>query len=912
MSARRQTIAERTPGKPAAVALLLALAVAGWRGCTSAPAPKPADDPQSVIAPPPSPQDPHQQAPLVNLADGRARGAAGGAAQATVGTGDMFDAKRTHVKSEIGAEIDWLERTTRLESAQMDRSLYNSWTASLQSQTSYFSSTTPGGLDRVGEGESSPTGESTKPADTNPTGPGGAIPEVSATRDERPGRATPAAPPAATNTPAPATPESGPPRPEPSGLKDAGAPSRETRSGAPADSPASTPAGTPADVSQPGGPGVGRPATGATAETRRDRVQVPLKVGEDDPTLRKLAADSDVERSQIDRPLPRFDEELWVISRPPARVAASEARRPPDAGAGTLWLGRGVGGRTATLREYRADATITGPISSVTVTQRFENELSETLDGVYVLPMPRDAAVTDFVMTVGSGAAQRRIRGVIRERAEAERIFLDAQRQGKIASLLDEQSSNLLVQRIANIESGASISTSVTYFGTLEYASIPGRDGTDLAAAYEFVLPMAGLDAGGASVAVTVRIEAGLEVLGVLSPTHTIKIDGATDMARVVTVGSALSASTGDFVLRYAVSGPTPRVGVVSQCGGGGTYFSMLITPPAGSGERAPLELVIIPDVSADTTPEQLRAIQGATATLLRKLKPTDRFSVSVGSGPDTTMVVASPEAVASAISRLTDLAPSVARPLGHAVRDALAAAAGSSRLFCVVAHGEISDGVQTLRHARANLGSSRIFALSIDQPAGFAFESLARIGRGGVVHVSSDSASAAGSDAILSRLLEREGPPIMTDLEIDWGGAEVADIFPRRLPDLSAGRPVHVVGRLLSPPAAGREIRVTGTVRGASGVRRETMSASWNAATPAAGAIPTLWARAKVLMIAEQLAEGGGDPDALRRELVDLALRHNLISALTAFIAVDALSSVPARSSELPRLEQANTSGPR
>jgi hypothetical protein len=64
--------------------------------------------------------------------------------------------------------------------------------------------------------------------------------------------------------------------------------------------------------------------------------------------------------------------------------------------------------------------------------------------------------------------------------------------------------------------------------------------------------------------------------------------------------------------------------------------------------------------------------------------------------------------------------------------------------------------------------------------------------------------------------------------------------------------------------------------------------------------------------MLSEQLAAGSADADGVRREIVELALRHNLVSAMTSFISVDALSSVPPAVRPVPRVEQATNALPR
>src|SRR5712672_3175170 len=98
------------------------------------------------------------------------------------------------------------------------------------------------------------------------------------------------------------------------------------------------------------------------------------------------------------------------------------------------------------------------------------------MEAVYLFPLPHNAAVNDFIMTIG----ERRIRGIIRERKEAEEIYQEAKRQGYVASLLTEERPNVFTQSVANIEPGREIDVTIKYFHTLEYA-----DGW-----YEFVFPM--------------------------------------------------------------------------------------------------------------------------------------------------------------------------------------------------------------------------------------------------------------------------------------------------------------------------------------------------------------------------------------------------------------------------------------
>ncbi len=175
--------------------------------------------------------------------------------------------------------------------------------------------------------------------------------------------------------------------------------------------------------------------------------------------------------------LPRRSEELWVIEKHASPQA--QTRQPQDEipGSGTL-LAKQAGDKLVPvpLKHTDVKATIEGYIASVDVTQQYQNPYNEKIEAVYVFPLPDNAAVSEFVMTIG----ERRIRGIIRERKEAEEIYRQARSQGYVASLLTQERPNIFTQSVANIEPGKRIDIDIRYYNTLEYV-----DGW-----YEFVFPM--------------------------------------------------------------------------------------------------------------------------------------------------------------------------------------------------------------------------------------------------------------------------------------------------------------------------------------------------------------------------------------------------------------------------------------
>jgi Ca-activated chloride channel homolog len=106
---------------------------------------------------------------------------------------------------------------------------------------------------------------------------------------------------------------------------------------------------------------------------------------------------------------------LLVLGAPPARA---EARRVTE---GTL-LWRSAQQQTAVpapLLGTEVEMRVTGIVVRALVRQYFENPSTEWAEGVYVFPLPEDAAVDHLRMKVGD----RVIEGMIQERGAAKTTY---------------------------------------------------------------------------------------------------------------------------------------------------------------------------------------------------------------------------------------------------------------------------------------------------------------------------------------------------------------------------------------------------------------------------------------------------------------------------------------------------------
>lgn len=608
----------------------------------------------------------------------------------------------------------------------------------------------------------------------------------------------------------------------------------------------------------------------------------------------------------------RPDEELWVIQRPHAWRSPADDDDVPGCGA-LVCLPPTPGAQFVPVPLAHTDvkAEISGYIASVNVSQRYENSFSTKIEAVYVFPLPENAAVSEFVMTVGD----RRIRGVIRERAEAEMIYNSARAQGYTASLMTQERPNVFTQRVANIEPGKAIDIDIRYFHTLAC-----RDGE-----YEFDFPMVvgprfnppcsstgGVGAigytsppsgqptdvrylrpdqrSGHDISLAVSLDAGVHIETIESPSHTVWIDRPTQERARVVLSSADSIPNRDFVLRYRVAGDAIKSGLITHRDENGGFFTLMLYPPKALErcERTPLEMIFVLDCSGSMNGEPLAQARDAVDRALMDLRPDDTFQLINFSNSACALGAAPLPATRWNIERGRDYLRSLRSEGGtmmiEGVRAALCFPHDPRRLRVVafLTDGFIGNEADILRESRARLGDTRIFSFGVGtSPNRFLLDALARMGRGAVAYLGQGD---SGSE-VMDLFFQRVSRPALTDITIDWGGLNVTDVYPPVTPDLFIGRPVVLTGRFtgVSP--------TTITVKGRAGERprRMLVSVDPGQTTGSHQALAAVWARARIENLTQRAAwTPNFEPaDEIRRT----ALAFGLMSSYTSFIAIDTLA---------------------
>jgi Ca-activated chloride channel family protein len=572
------------------------------------------------------------------------------------------------------------------------------------------------------------------------------------------------------------------------------------------------------------------------------------------------------------------------------------------------------------LQHTDVHADIAGFVTRVTVTQIFQNSAAKPIEAVYTFPLPEEAAVDDMTIQVGT----RTVRGLIKPREEAQKIYQKAIRSGRTAALLDQERPNIFTHTVGNIPPGEEVRVTISYLETLHYEAgsfefvfpmvvapryIPGDptghqgggwapDTTQVPDASRVTPPVAvpGTRAGH-DISVEVTLDSGVALQEVRSRSHDVDIEHTGASSAVVRLRNQAEIPNKDFILNYDVAGTEIGDAILTHWASTGSkapaagYFTFILQPPARFPESdvAPKELVFVLDTSGSMSGFPIEKAKEVIDRALDGLYPGDTFNLITFSG-DTSILFPEPvfptaENIRKARAFLQSRSGNGGTEMMKAIRAALAPSDSQDhvRVVCFLTDGEVGNDMDIIAEVKQH-PNARVFAFGIGTSVNrFLLSKMAEEGRGAVEFVTlADKAEPAAQ-----RFYERIRSPLLTDVALDFGDLPVTDVLPRRIPDLFSGQPVIITGRYAR--AASGTLRLRGKRAGDPFVREIPVTFAQD--RTANSLLATVWARRQVddLMSQDWNGMQSGQPKpALRAQITQLGLDYRLMTQFTSFVAVE------------------------
>jgi Ca-activated chloride channel family protein len=553
------------------------------------------------------------------------------------------------------------------------------------------------------------------------------------------------------------------------------------------------------------------------------------------------------------------------------------------------------------LKETRASIDIAGVIASVTVHQVFENASAVPIEAVYVFPASTRAAVHGMRMRIGT----RTIDAKIDERERARSRYDAAKREGKRASLLEQERPNVFTTRVANIMPGDRIEVELAYSemivpedGVYElvYPTVVGpRYGGGADPARDRWIASPYLHAGEPEpyrFSVEAHIHAGVAIKDLQSPSHAVTVEWQGPSAATVKPSQA-GGGDRDFILRYRLAGDRIESGLLLWDEPGQPserFFALLVEPPRRPALAAisPREYVFLLDVSGSMMGFPLDTAKALMRDLLGNLRPTDRLNLVLFSGGSAVLspggsLPATPANVGAALALVESQRGGGGTELMAGLEAAYAiprAEDETSRTVIVITDGYVGVEAQAFRFIRERLDRANLFAFGIGSSVNRGLiEGMARAGMGEPFVVAAPAKAAAAA----SKLRRTVESPVLTQVQLRWTGVAPHDVAPQKIPDLLAERPLLVFGKLGAGASSGT-VEVTG--QSAAGPFRQTLPVRAADARPQNAAVRLLWARKWIELLDDERAMNGGP--AVAAEITNIGLSYGLLTAFTSFVAID------------------------
>ncbi|SEA35711.1 marine proteobacterial sortase target protein [Microbulbifer marinus] len=587
----------------------------------------------------------------------------------------------------------------------------------------------------------------------------------------------------------------------------------------------------------------------------------------------------------------------------------------------------------------RAQISVRGLVAEVRLQQEFANHSDSWREAVYVLPLPEQAAVAGLEIEVG----ERRIVGKVREREQAARIYKAARDAGQRAALLEQQRPNLFTSKVANIAPGETVRVHIRYLQKVGYDSgtfslrlpttltpryIPGEvkapDNTiaqaelvadssgwalptdqvpDAHKITPFMQPAAELTAlGSHRIAIDVELDGGLPLAEISSPYHDIDFSKQAGGRYTIQLRNGAAVMDRDFALHWRPrASALPRAALFTEKmdadnaeGQAGTYLQVLLLPPDGAAQvrRLPREVVYVIDTSGSMSGNSIRQAKESLLLALSRLQAGDRFNVIEFNSETRALfprpVAVDPANIQHARAQVEGLQARGGTEMAPALRLALSQQLPGDdslvRQVVFITDGAVGNERALFELIRQSLRDARLFTIGIGSaPNSHFMRKAAKFGRGTFVTIGDLGEVQERMQALFAKLEN----PLTTDLQLNWPAGLVVDAYPKRIPDLYRGEPLQLVARIEGGTLSG-DLLLRGRLAGRQFVQKLQLNGG---GMENGRGIGSVWARSKIEALRDrQLAVGESSEagSALRGQILQLALNHQLASPYTSFVAVE------------------------
>ena len=545
--------------------------------------------------------------------------------------------------------------------------------------------------------------------------------------------------------------------------------------------------------------------------------------------------------------------------------------------------------RALPIKSIKIDTKISSQVATTHVEQVFRNDTNATLEGTYLFPIPESASIAEFAIWDGD----RRLVGEVRSREEARRIYDEIVRRQRDPGLLEYAGKDLFQASIFPILPHSDKKLEIIYTQVVR-----AEGGT---VSYRYPLGTGRQLTQIGSVAGRIEVESKEPVRNVYSPTHVIDVKRSSERRSLVSFESESGKEPQDFQLFYTLSKEDFGLTLLThrEAGKHG-YFLLMISPKDDWSEQeySAKDVVFVVDTSGSMAEEgKMEKARAALLYGVRILRPQDRFNIISFAGEEHLMEAGLIAADENGRARGEAFVKKLKPVGGTNINQSLVA---SLRQFSETNRERpkmlvfMTDGLPTVDETnvtkildnvrKAMKPGVRLFTFGVGYDVNTALLDKLAAENGGVADYVEPKEDL---EVRVSNFFSKVNYPVLTDLQLDMGGAQTDLMYPRSIPDAFRGSQVTLIGRYSNAAdLSSMQLKLTGK---AAGTTRTYTYANlrFPLRSDANDYLPRLWATRRVGWLMEQV-RSNGEQKELRDEIVDLGTRYGIVTPYTSYLALE------------------------
>ncbi|WP_286235387.1 marine proteobacterial sortase target protein [Thalassotalea sediminis] len=560
------------------------------------------------------------------------------------------------------------------------------------------------------------------------------------------------------------------------------------------------------------------------------------------------------------------------------------------------------------LIDTNVDIVVTGLVARAVVTQEFSNPTDDWVNGIYAFPLPENAAIVHLTMHIG----ERKIVGQIHPKQKAKKLYQQAKATGKKASLLVQNRPNLFTNHVANIGPGEKITVTIEYQQTVAFNNdtftlrfpttitkryLPTNQKTDEQQTLQengwgltqpsFTENRQDSDSETSQpmhkVAINITLNTGFPLADISSEHHPIMTNEISSGQYRVSLEQDMIANR-DFLLRWqAIPHNTPTAAHFIQTANTEHYGMIMLMPSTSNTVAASLsrEVIFVIDTSGSMAGTSIQQAKKALISAVAELKETDTFNIIEFSTTANKVYQHSVPASDINKSNASTFIEQLNANGGTEILSALQLALGQQaqnterlRQVIFITDGAVGNEATLFSYIDKHIQGSRLFTVGIGAaPNSYFMTEAATMGKGTFTYVNSINSVQQQMQSLFSKLRS----PVLMNLEANFN--QTIEMYPRKLPDLYQGEPI-MISYFSQEPVT--EMQVTGQMRQQQWQQTLALQNSGKQT-----GLSTLWARRKIAQLSRDKYKGE-DADTVNQNILQLAMKHHLVSPMTSLVAID------------------------